>query len=871
LDAIAAGVLLERAESLSALEGLLAAVQSSSEGRLLFVGGEAGVGKTTLLRRFCDTHADAARVLWGACEPLRTPRPLGPLLDVSEVTGGELETVLAQAARPHEVVRALLTELRSRAPTILVIEDVHWADEATLDVLTLLAPRIGSAPALVLASYRDDERERFEQLRFVLGEVVRRRGRLKVEPLSRAAVFELAEPHGVDAEELYRSTEGNPFFVSEVLAAVGEKIPETVRDAVLARAARLSAPARRLLEAVAIVPGQVETWLLGAIAGELGDRLDECLGSGMLRAGERDVAFRHELARLAIEDAVPPDRRVELHRAALAALVARGGDAPDVAALAHHAEAAGDVTAVARWAPRAAERAALLGAHREAAAHYARALRFADRLPLQTRAALLDRRAEECWLTAQFDEAITAQQEALDCHRRLGDRLREGDAMRLLSRLLFFAGRTAEGEPLARQAVELLEPLPPGHELAMAYGNLSQRRMAVGDSNAALTWGARALDLAERLDDTEAFVYALTNIGAAEMQTGADEGRTKVARALTLATEHGLDDYAGRAFASLVLWPARRRRFDLVGSYLRDGLEYCTDRGLDTWRLYLLACRSRVELDVGRWDDAAESAALVLRHPRSAPVARGWALVTMGLVRVRRGDPEAIGPLEEAQALVESTGEPSRVGPVAAARAEAAWLSGDHAAVAQLTEAALALALERGAAWAAGEVVYWRQHVGLSDALPAGAVAEPFSLAIAGEWARAAERWQSLGCPYDAALALLETGEEVAMRQSLEQLRQLGARPAVAIATRRLRERGVRRVPRGPRPQTSEHPAGLTGREVEVLNLLAEGLRNAQIAQQLVLSTKTVDHHVAAILRKLGVHTRGEAVAEAGRLRLLRE
>ena len=862
-------VLLERGTSMSILNELLAGIRSSSPGRLVLVGGEAGVGKTALLRRFCETQDEPVRVLWGACEPLRTPRPLGPLLDVAETTGGELQELVAgEAARPHEVAVALLRELRGRRPTVLVLEDVHWADEATLDVLTLLAARIGSAPALVLASYRDDEHDRAEQLRVVLGELARRPERLRVEPLSGAGVAEMAEPYGVDGEELYRRTGGNPFFVTEVLAAGGQRIPETVRDAVLARAARLSGPARRLLEAAAVVPGQVDLWLLELLSGELVDQLEECLASGMLSQGPTHVAFRHELARLAIEEAIAPNRRIALHRGALAALAARGGDNPDFARLAHHAEAAGDAEGVSRWAPRAGELAASSGAHREAAAQYARALRFADGASLQTRAELLGRHGDECYMTDQFTEAIEAQEGALECHRRLGDLRGEGDSLRSLSRLLRYVGRTEDGKAAALEAVELLEQVPPGHELAIAYSTVSHLCMAMEDRDGATAWGTRALELARRLDDPEAVVYALTNIGAVDFLAGAPDGRAKLERALALAQRHGLEEHTGRAFLNLVVWPIRHRMLALAAGYLEAGLEYCIERGLDTWRLYLHACRARLEVDLGRWSGAADAAALVLRDPRSAPVPRGWALAALGVVKARRGDPDVSEPLREALALAQSTGELQRIGPVAAARAEAAWLAGESASMAEATDAALDLAMHCRSPWIAGELAYWRWQAGLRDELPAGAVAEPYRLSIAGEWARAVELWREIGCPYEAALALAESDDQGAVRQSIDELQQLGARPAAAIVARRLRERGVRGVPRGPRPRTRENPAGLTARELEVLALLAEGLRNKQIAQRLVVSEKTVDHHVSAALRKLDVRSRGEAAAEALRLGL---
>jgi DNA-binding CsgD family transcriptional regulator len=225
--------------------------------------------------------------------------------------------------------------------------------------------------------------------------------------------------------------------------------------------------------------------------------------------------------------------------------------------------------------------------------------------------------------------------------------------------------------------------------------------------------------------------------------------------------------------------------------------------------------------------------------------------------------------LDEAQAMVDPTRELDRIGMAAAGRAEAAWLTGDRAAVAQMTDAALKLALKHGDEWLIGEVALWRWRAGLKDELEAGQVAEPWSSSIAGEWRKAASLWRRIGCPYEAAVALADSDDEGALRQALDELQALGAAPAAAIVARRLRERGVRGVPRGPRKTTRENPAGLTARELQVVALIAEGLRNADIAQRLVVSEKTVDHHVSSILRKLDAKTRGEAAAAAGRLGLL--
>jgi DNA-binding CsgD family transcriptional regulator len=862
--------LLERSRDLSALGDALGTAVRSSRGRLVLVGGEAGGGKTALLRQFCDEQRGAARILWGSCDPLFTPRPLGPLLDIAELTGGHLDELVKSSARPHEVVAALVRELRTRTPTVVVFEDVHWADEATLDVLRLLGRKIDAVPALMLASYRDDELDRAHPLRIVIGELATGEavGRLKVEPLSPAAVAKLAEPHGVDADELYRKTGGNPFFVTEALAAGEQEIPQTVRDAVLARAARLSPAARTLLETIAVAPPQVELWLLEALAGDAVDRLDECLASGMLTSEPGGVAFRHELARLAVEEALPPDRRAALHRKALAALAAPSSGAPDAARLAHHAEAAGDSEAVLEYAPSAAERAASLGAHREAAAQYARALRFADDLSPDERAELLDRRAHECFLTDQNVEAIEALEQALEHHRQIGDRRKEGDSLRALAQSLWCPGRTTEAEDAARRAVTVLETLPPGRELAMAYSSLSAVCKDAENADEALRWGARATELAERLEDPEiVVVHALNTIGTVEFLAGLPAGREKLERSVELAEQTGLESHVARGFVHLV-WPAIRQRLHRVAArHLEAGLAYCSDRGLELHRLYLLGYRSRSELDQGRWTDAVDSAELVLRVPRHSTIPRIVALVVLGLVRARRGDPGPWAPLDEAWALAEPSGELQRIGPAAAARAEVAWLEGRREAVAEATEAALELALSRRASWVIGELAYWRWRAGIKEKIPPGA-AEPYALQLAGDWARAAQRWAEIGCPYEAALALSDADDEATLRRSLDQLHRLGAQPAATIVARRLRERGARGLPRGPRPATRENPANLTARELDVLGLVAQGLRNAEIAERLFLSEKTIDHHVSAILRKLDVRTRGEASAEAVRLGL---
>ena len=483
--------LLERDAALATLEDAFAAGRRG-EGRLVFISGDAGIGKSALVRAFCSHTAAGARVLLGACDGLRTPRPLGPLADIGRAVGGRLGDATLVGDPVQRVVVALLDELRSGPPTIVVFEDVHWADEATLDALGMLGRRAEQLGALAIVTYRTDEllagppsADRAWRPRD------RRRGAAHRAPAALARC-------GGDARRAARRRPGRPARQDRrqpVLRHGGPRrgrtdIPGTIRDAVLARAARLGGRARALLEAVAIVPQPTELWLHEAIAPGTLDALDECLASGMLRSERHAIAFRHELARMAIEDSVNPHRRVALHRAALQALRRPPEGVMDHARLAHHAEAARDVAAVLELAPAAGERAAAVGAHREAAAQYGRALRHAGGLPASARGELLERRSFECYLSGEQDHAIAALEEALDCHRRSGDVRGEGRCLCALSARRWCAGDPAGATAAVHDAVTVFERLGPGPELAAAYAAASSNAMNLERAEAAFAWGS---------------------------------------------------------------------------------------------------------------------------------------------------------------------------------------------------------------------------------------------------------------------------------------------------------------------------------------------------------------------------------------------
>jgi DNA-binding CsgD family transcriptional regulator len=386
--------------------------------------------------------------------------------------------------------------------------------------------------------------------------------------------------------------------------------------------------------------------------------------------------------------------------------------------------------------------------------------------------------------------------------------------------------------------------------------------MLAQHQDAAITWGQRAIDLAEQFDHTEALVHALNNVGAARFVSDREAGREELERSLRLSLQHGLEDHAGRAYVNLSANAVQVRDYAVAERYLDEGIEYSRDRSLDSYTLYMLGWRARYRLDRGAWLLASEDAAKVLAHPRVPPASRLQALVVLGLLRARRGDPGSMGPLDEADRIARSIAESPRVLLVAAARAEAAWISDDPDGV--VREAELV------APYPPDDML--RRDFDVIDDLlrrVGRAGSSPRATLESRAWEDAASGWGDLGCGYDRALALASGDDPDATREALTLLEALGATATAAAVARDSRARGVRGVPRGPRPATRSNPAELTPRQLEVLEFLVEGMRNAEIAQRLKLSPRTADHHVSAVLAKLGVRTRGEAAAAARKLGIL--
>lgn len=857
--------LLERAAEQEVLRAATDALLETGTGSVVLVTGEAGIGKTSVVNALLDEAAGTVRVLQGACDDLVAGNPLGPLREAARGTGGPLEAAV-DSGRMDDVLDASVDEMSGPSPVVLVIEDVHWADDATIDVLAYLARRIEALRVLLVLTYRDDAIGQNHPFQRLVGALAGRPvSRLRLRPLSPSAVRSLAKGSHWDPTQLHEVTGGNPFYLIETLASPTDSaVPTTVSDAVLARVRELSPRCRAALESICVVPGVVDFPLAEGLLGDDLDALAEAEMHGIVEMRRDGLAFRHELVRRAIESGVPGLRRRQLHRDVIAVLRARGE--ADLSRLVHHAIQAGADDIVAEFAPQAARRSAASGAHREALTHYSAALRREELLDRHQVGEVLDEFAWELYNAHRFDEAVRDASRAADLFGELGDDVAQGRALTRLSRHLYMTGDTDQARAAAEQAVGLLGATDSLEATAFAVANHGALLALDDEASRAVESLDRAERLAEQAGRPELRSLCLNYQSLARTDL---DGAGRIAllhRSLETAQGLGEHEYVARGYTNLCEMLYRYGCYEELDRYVAEGLAFTRERGFWSHTYNLEVHKALLDVRRGDWATAqAELERTVSRYDDPGMLAV-YSLPMYARLTARTGTDQSGDLQRQAWDRAQRQRSLLGLGYAGIALVEWAWLN-DRVDVAEQVRDVWRHHADRpsaGPMWA--ELQRYCLRLGLAvdhREGPEHTDYEPWASGLRGDWRTAASRWEAIGDPFEQALELADSGEIAPTLEALRMLDSLGA-DAVAFKVRgRLRALGVRAVPRGPTKSTRVNPAGLTDRQLGVLSLLSEGLTNAEIADRLVVSVRTVDHHVSSILSKLDVATRRGAVAVA--------
>jgi len=850
-----AGLLLERDPELEQLSSLLASLDGEG-GKVVLIRGEAGIGKTSLVRAFLALLPETVNVLAGACDDLLTARPLGPFRDMSRDEPSLLDSLDAgNAPALMDTVLDLIS--RQMRPTVLVVEDTQWADEATLDVVRVVGRRIHDKNGLLLLTYRDSEVDLDHPLRGVIGalpgtSVIN----IRLAGLSLEAVSVLAAGSDLDPSEILRTTGGNPFLAVEMVSGDGHAASDSVQDSVAARARKMSLGAQQALTLLAVIPERSATSEVQRIIGADEELLVECERSGLVEIQGGLVGFRHELIRRAVEASMPGIEREGANRRVLESLPS----GTDPARLAHHAREANDVDRLVASAPLAAEAARLVNSHREAVGHYRSLDPYFDRLEPSVRARMFEDWARSELLLENHAEAISKLNRALDTYRATRDAMAEGRCLTFAVRLNELSKRPDEASRCMSEAIGILEPLGPTKELAFATSQQAWLSMMRGDFHQAETIADRAISLSKETGNQAALVNALNTKGSVTYHPGETSGRAALEEASRMARNMGDAYEEVRALHNLAYSAIARRDLEFARETAKRTLNAAAKYKLPNLEKTAQADIGKVHFLGGDWDEAEALAleALDTTPDRSSAAARElyWLL---GTIQIRKGLSEGPSNLDKAWSVMDSSEELRHMVDDAVSLAEHMWLtdkidSGQVASFRKLLEDVLTL----GDPWESGALSLWMWKLGEVEQIPDG-IAEPYRLIMHGEAIAAARTWDELGYPYERAIALSH-GDTRAQLEALELMNQLGADAVADKLWRELRNQGVSMAP--PR-RAGESRGGLTARQVEVLSLLAERLSNIEIADSLFLSPRTVENHVAAVMTKLAARTRNEAVAIA--------
>jgi DNA-binding CsgD family transcriptional regulator/tetratricopeptide (TPR) repeat protein len=558
--------------------------------------------------------------------------------------------------------------------------------------------------------------------------------------------------------------------------------------------------------------------------------------------------------------------RLELNADVLLALLTRADSDPF--RVLHHAVEAGDDDAVIAHGEAAAREASRVGAHRQAAACYAQVLARGHRLSTARRAGLGEAYSWALSNSNQLHFAVAAAATAAGLWQQQGDDRRLVRALVTLSRQQWLTERTAAARASAERALELARPLGDSYQHALATGNLGGLLVVIDREEDGLPYLDESIAIAGRCGAASVAALIRNYRGSALLQLGDPSGCDDLLRSMAQANELGNHEFVMRAYYNLIegLW--RLGEYREAFGYLEQAEHYGRDRDFRVYGYMFAARRCRLALMQGRWAEA-EAGLRDLLDGQDDPGMIGRETVpVLARVLVRQGSADAPQWLALAARHAAMADVLEWLVPTGLAHIEHAWLTGDQQAAGPYPGLLLERTNRPGLLVQRGELLVYLRRLGY-PAEPFPGCPEPYAAALRGDWRSAADAWLGAGDPYEHALELAGSGQVEPALEALTILDGLGATPAVALVRRRLRGLGVTRLPRRPQPGTLTNPAGLTDRQLEILRLVAAGLSNAEIAQRLVVSPRTVDHHVSAILAKLGVPTRREAAARAAELEQL--
>jgi DNA-binding CsgD family transcriptional regulator/tetratricopeptide (TPR) repeat protein len=844
---------------------------AAAEGHCFFIIGEAGIGKTSLVKTFLKEIEDDSIEYIGACDSLFTPRPLAPLYDLAlQINEDWVDKIHSISSRAELFTKFVQVLTHKQRPVVVVFEDIHWADEATLDFIKFFARRISRTKCLFVLTARDDEINQQHSLRNVLADLSPDTfTRIELPPLSKEAVQKLADEKGYDGEDVYSITSGNPFYVNEILASYSAGVPHNIKDSVLSVYNNLEDDAKNLWQQLSVIPEGLEVERLNKIAHSWHEAIGNCIAIRILIIKNNKIRFKHELYRRTIEGSLSPFRRISLNKNLLDLFLECFQERGEIEKIVHYAKNANENELVVKYAPLAAQQAASVGSHIEASRLFLTAIEYSEGTDDCELVKFYEKYAYECYLTNQIREAITYQGKALKIWKGKNQIEQIGNSERFLSRLWWFEGNHQQSESFGQKAVEVLDNQPSSKAKAMAYSNMAHLKMLSDATDDCIYWAKKAIEIASQIGDEETLVHAKTSIGATMMlnPSTSEKGLAFLQESLEVSLKNSYHEHAGRAYAALSSISVTTNNYELARKTLEEGINYCEERDLNSLKLYMVCWKAIVNLEMGNWNEAFCIADNLLKKEGLLPVIKIGSLTTVAILRIRRGDLDALSLLHEAKTMAFKTTELQQIIPVLTALLEYEWLTGKRQVEQDLLDHIISRFLHTKM-FSQSRFIFWLKKLGRQNSL-INEIFKPGTPIDVPIGVQGAIAWEQLGCSYEQALCLFE-GRDHDKRKALSIIQHLGATAVSEKFKMEMRSSGIKKIPRGLRASTKFNPAQLTNRELEVLELLKTGIQNKDIAEALFISPKTVDHHISSILFKLSVSSRSKAVTEAVRLGILK-